>query len=290
MAQLSFRLDGDILKNGKPSIRTIGTIATHFQSAISRAYLDEKTGNVRKYSRVSMDDYENIDFWLSRTRQGSWVIDTLANSEWGERISKKLVAVMNPIYTRVSRGVERDLFDVDSYLETNRSLLIQNIDNFVVTFEQLKANPPSDYNLSYVDKSIARYVANATSPIRSDAVNTASISFSIKPSEEDEKTYFFDKPKSQALKSIASERRFYAPVLYNGQIDAMDRSKQNGFFYNIDNHWTKQKLLFREMERFIEAQQYFREGTNIRFLGMPCIESGSLDINSGDVLFVGVVV
>ncbi len=288
MAQLSFRLDGDILKNGQPSLRTIGTIATHFQSAISRAYLDIKTGNVRKYSRVLVADYENIDFWLLQERQGGWIIDTIANSDWGDRVAQKLVDVMNPIYTRVSRGVERELFDVDSYLQTNRELLTQQAREHIPTFNELKANPPQDYNLSYVDKSIARYVANATSPIRSDAINAGSISFSI-ASRKVEKTYFFDKRNSQLLHSIASERKFYNPVIYKGQIDAMDRSKLNGFFYNIDNDRTKQKLLFRAPEHFTEAQNYFRDETIIKFVGMPCIESGSLDINSGDVLFVGVV-
>lgn len=289
MATISFMLDGDILRNGKPSLHTIGTVATHFHSAISRAYLDVKTGNVRKYSRVPVEEYDNIDFWLSQTRQGSWIIDTIGSSSWGDRISQKLMKVMNPIYLRVSRGVEKDLFDLESYRQEDRETILRNAEGNIQTYSQLQKEPPEDYNLGYVDKSIARYIAQATSPVRSDTVDKASISFSVH-SVEVKKTYAFDKPRSHTLQKIASERNFYDPVIYNGRIFAMDRSKQNGFFYNVDNYWRKQKLLFHDITDFIEARKYFREETDIKFVGRPCIEAGSLDIDSGDVLYIGVVV
>lgn len=287
MAQLSFSLDGDILKDGKPSLRTLGVIATQFQLAISRAYLDVKTGNVQKNSRVPVDEYENLDFWFSQTRKGSWVIDYLANTEWGERISQKISSVLKPIYTRIADGVERDIFDVDSYLQTNREKILHD-EKKLPTFPELHASPPKGYSLGYVDKSISRYVSNALAPIRSNIIRDATIGIAI-TTEKTENSFFFDKQKARYLQTFATEKTYFSPILYNGRIFEMDSSKQSGYFYNLDNNGTKQKLIFRNAVRFGEAQAYFRKGATISFVGMPCIEAGSLDINSGDVLFVGVV-
>lgn len=87
-ATINFHYDGPIVEEHQISLRVLGTTLVHLQSAIDRAYLDDKYGNVWKYARLKRDDYLLADFIVGIPEEGGYRLDLLRDQ--GDAIVKRI--------------------------------------------------------------------------------------------------------------------------------------------------------------------------------------------------------
>jgi hypothetical protein len=283
-SKLTLTIGGELSPNNNASLKTIATVTSNIQLALNRAYLDIKTnGNVQKNERVKNEDLSNIDFWLESRKAGSLVIDFISTTEWGEKIADRFSNLVLPAFNLISQGIEKELYTHKEALTTARNNLKSQ--NITKTINELRANPPVGYSNSYAQKSTLRFLSSSISPIRNQNLDgTIGIKTTTGQGTHE---FTFDKIKAASLQRFVSNSSYLQPVIYHGEIIANNKKLRNGTFINIDGTKREQRLLFNDDGDFEIANAIYAKGDLIKFYGMPRVESSSLDLQSGDILFVG---
>ncbi len=282
---ITISIDGDLAPHNKASLRTISIIASNLQLAFNRVYLDVKHGGVKKNSRVKPEHYPDSDFMFQSTKEGSWIIDFISTTEWGEKIANRFSEILEPAFDLLARGVDREIYNQKDALENAKALI--RTQRAIVRFPKILKEPPRGFSTSYVEKSMLRFVSSSLSPARNPKCGNGTISFGIKTPRQ-VKNYSFNKDKSVSLKNLISRTSYLSPVLYNGKIISTHSERLFGIFKNKDNNDTEQRLIINSNDDFITINNIYNKGGDITFYGMPRVEAGSLDLSGGDVLFVEV--
>jgi hypothetical protein len=282
---ITISIGGDLAPGNRASLRTISTIALNLQLAFNRVYLDIKHGGVKKHSRVKHEHYPDSDFLFQSTREGSWIVDFISSTEWGEKIANRFSEILEPAFELLARGVDREIYNQKEALENAKTLI--RTQRKIADFPSVLANPPRGFSTSYVEKSMLRFVSSSLSPVRNPKFDNGTIGFEIKTPQQ-AKTYPFNKNKSLSLKNLVSRTSYLSPAIYNGKIISTHSERLVGIFKNKDNHDTEQRLIINSNEDFITINNIYNRGGDIIFYGMPRVEAGSLDLSGGDVLFVEV--
>jgi hypothetical protein len=285
MSTISVSFSKELAPDNSVSMRTLGTFTHHFQLALNRVYLDVRYGKVEKYSRMSAEDYKGIDYWFKETRAGSLIADFISDTDVGVKIAKRFSEIVEPTYQLLAGGTSAVVRHKREYLELAKAKIISG--NFEPDqFSALLEAPPAGFTNTYTEKTTLRNLSTAITPLRVKNLD-GQIDITIVSGGHTD-TFSFDKAKSFALQRFVSSRQYLDPVRYHGQIFEMDSSKHSGMFHNIDNSRRQQKLIFSSEEDFNQVNFIFSSREDLYFFGMPCVESGALDLNSGDVLFVGI--
>lgn len=284
---LAITIGGELSPDNNASLRTLGTITQNIQLALNRAYLDVKNnGKVLKNERVRPDDYCNIDFWLDDRRKGSLVVDFISTTEWGEKITNRFTEIVQPAFNLITKGIDKEIYSPkEAHAFAKNSLKSKKIDK---TFVELCQNPPKGYSDSYAQKALLRSVNSSITPIRANN-SDGIISFDTTTPSKGTTSFVFNKTNAAALQKLVRRSSFLSPVIYHGEIIATNRKLSNATFKNYDANGNEQKLIFLNEQDFEQANTIYARGTDIKFYGMPKVESSSLDLQAGDVLFVGLV-
>lgn len=286
-SELSITIGGELSQDNNASLRTIGIVTHNIQLALNRAYLDVKTdGKVQKNERVKTSELSNIDFWLESKKEGSLIINFASTTEWGEKITDRFTKILTPAYNLVSKGVEKEIFtkkDAVDYAKNN--LKSQKIEK---TISELCANPPKGYSNNYAQKSILRFVNSSLTPVRAKETSGI-IGLETVTQKMGTTTFTFNKNYAESLQKLVRQNSFLAPVIYRGEIISTNNKSLTGTFKNLDGIGYEQRLLFNESEGFDIVNAFYVKRREVIFYGMARVESSSLDLAAGDVLFVGLV-
>lgn len=274
MAEISIKIDGDLLIDKNPTLRTLAIVTTNLQAALSRAYLETRYGYVRKYQKNSYNDLANFDFVLSSVRKGSWIGDLISASRFSDAIAQKISEVISPIYELCGTKIDKYLYESTEIYDHDGGIMYKSAVN----------NPPKDISIGYQNKSIASYIDKSLSPLRLREILDAELQYTF-AFNGDKRIFTFNRNKAFEFKKHTSSKYYYVQVIYRAKIVEMDEIKNTAFFINLDSDIAyRQRLLFDDKTSFDEARKYF--GINeFSFIGRPVIECGSLDIYCGDVLF-----
>ena len=94
---ISIHFDGPIAANHAVQLRTFCKTLGHIQTAIDRAYLDIKYGNIFKHARLKDADYPHTEFLLQQTREGGFIADLLGDKDSNDIVTRIHNAVL-PAY------------------------------------------------------------------------------------------------------------------------------------------------------------------------------------------------
>ncbi|MEH4117034.1 hypothetical protein POX51_25650, partial [Escherichia coli] len=71
VAIVELHFDGDIAPDHQVSLRTLSKSLGHLQSALDRAYLDIRHGNLWKYAKMHHDYYKDVELLVQPPREGA---------------------------------------------------------------------------------------------------------------------------------------------------------------------------------------------------------------------------
>lgn len=287
MARISFKIDGEIVPGNKISMRSLGVITSNFQLAINRAYLEVKHGPVQKYKKIGKEDYLDTQFMMSDIRENCLIIDFISGTNWGDRAARKISDILDVAYRNITAGYEHNYFGKKTRVERARDLLDR--DALVpMAYARFAENPPAGFTNSYTDKSVVRNVSASITPIRSTKHIGSVIEIEIESSGGTQH-FVFNHDKAKKLHWLVSEEQLLSPVMYNGYIYAMDENKDGAEFENLESNRSRQRLIFTTEEDFEAVRRVWQRGKEYSFIAMPKAEYSSLDLVSGDVVFVRLV-
>lgn len=286
MSRITFHVTGTLAPGGSISMRTLGYLCMNFQSAINRAYLEGKHGTVKKFQKIKNDDYEETDFFFTKTKKGSIIIDFIEKTQRALAISEKLQIVLDVAYDTVTQGFEKEYFDDKKHLGEIKDRISSGTLK-ARSFEYLKKEKHVGLSSSYASKAIVKYIATALTPLRKARDVDDKITVEI----ETEKTnkYTFDRKKASHLYRLSTSIAYLYPVTYKAKVFEMNAEKKSAEIYNLQNNFLKQRVFFRDDFSFSQVQQIFTEDKDFDFIGVPRVEYGSLDVDRGDIVFIEVL-
>lgn len=85
MAIVELHFDGDIAPDHQVSLRTLSKSLGHLQSALDRAYLDIRHGNLWKYAKMHHDYYKDVELLVQPLEK----VDILSTSSLRKILQKK---------------------------------------------------------------------------------------------------------------------------------------------------------------------------------------------------------
>lgn len=284
MGRLEIHFDGPIAADHMVSVRTLGKSLQHLQSSIDRAYLDTKYNGIWKYARMSPDDYGPTEFLVMAPRDGGYILDFKSKVEQiGDKILDRINRAILPAYNEAAADGLRTFRSIAEQVENNK-IQIENRMIEVRPFEDFVSNPPREVTRKYGDRSIAKEIDQVASLVRVPGVENSTVELTIKGTGN-EKTYLFDRHKSQKFHKIVSSRQLGNPMLFVGAVQSLDRKNKNGKIINVSNQKTS-TLHFGDDESFLKAHPFLGTDSPMTFIGCPFIEYGAYDPQAGDIYFI----
>jgi hypothetical protein len=153
MSKIIIHFDGQIASEHTISMRTLGKSLSHLQSAIDRAYLDIKYGQIWKHARLRLNDYEETKFIAGLSQEGGYKFDFFANTEIAQKIVKRISVALRPAIDRAMESGDLQISNftdsIDQRKQQIKSCILTPID-YIEFFQ----NPPEKVIRQYGDKSI----------------------------------------------------------------------------------------------------------------------------------------
>lgn len=281
MPQISLTFDGGIAPESQIALRNLGRSLTHLQSAIDRAYLDVKRGDVWKHTRLSNEDYPNTVFMVGNPREGSYIVDFLSNTAWGGRIVDRISTALSPIHEMITAG---GLEEVESIADQVDHRKIQLENNLIEprSAADILDNPQLLMARRYGDKSILKEIGQILSPLASDHTPGGSIKISLQNRNTQE--YEYTPALSRRFINKINEKTLAEPFLYTGKIVQIDSDILKGRF-NSSHSSKKCVIHFRDIDDLMTVSPYFNRD-DISFYASPIVEYGTYDPHRGDIFFI----
>jgi hypothetical protein len=287
---IRFHYDGPIARDHRLSLRVLGQSLIHLQSAIDRAHLDNKYGNVWKYARLKTEDYPETDFVVGTPQEGGYILDLIrdAGSPIVKRISAAISRVFEADWNAGAEGIEHLAHQV-----TDRRLQLEQGLYPGRTIDEFRASPGIDNLRRYGDRSIAKEIDQMLAPIRRNSDpeahtgNVLELIFNF--GGQQPTTFLFDQSKAIGFHRVVSKRELGEPLRYSGRLRLLDRG--NAF------QRPKAKLTLagenRDVMLHIPSQAayqtlapYMQGDQEVHLIACPILEFNSFDPNSGDIFFV----
>jgi hypothetical protein len=111
MASIQIHYDGDIIKNHRISMRTLGRTLFHLQNSMDRAFIDIKFGQLWKHSRLPSKYYSEIELIVQDPKEGGFILDFISQND----ITKKVInKVSNAVNEAINLSKEESIRNTDS--------------------------------------------------------------------------------------------------------------------------------------------------------------------------------
>jgi hypothetical protein len=268
---IELHFDGDVARDHHVSLRTLGTALQHMQSAVDRAFLDIKYGQVWKHARLRNDDYAETDFVLGYPTEGGYVIDMVSRT--GGKIVRRIRDAVSGAIEAAEHEGEEELQRLKGQVQTQHTRIIHG-DLVPRSFEQLERGMVGKTMLrAYGDRSIAKEVDLVLSTIRHRKAGDSELRIEFgadgKPSR-----FHFDGD----------------PVTYSGFLRSLDKGNQySGMRGKFKNAETQREvtIFIASEEDFDELHPHLKGKHRIDIIASPVIEYGAYDSKGGDIYFIG---
>lgn len=291
-ASFSVHFDGDITLNHQLPVRVLGKTYSSMQSAIDRAYLTNKYGNIAKFSKLKSEEYIETAFIASYPREGGIWLDNRKSD--AAAIIDRINSTLSPLFEKArERGIENTAsLSSQIITETER---VREISDRVPHFNEWSLTSREEWAFLYSNRSISKEIDQLVSQITIKNLHTSIVEIQLYGSMS-YPLYSFDKRLAKAFHKIVSKRELGPPVRIDVKVTILDRG--HGVRYpsakaaNINNN--KEFILHLPKPRdedysLIEQIHRIHDGGNYQIYATPIMEAGGFDVNRGDYVFLGIV-
>lgn len=195
MSRIRIHFEGEIASNHSISMRTLGKSLFHLQSAIDRAHLDVKYGNVWKYAKTSNSDRKEALFVTRVPEEGGYILDFLGETPAGKFIVNRISAALSPAIEKAMQGGERQGINFADQIEIRKKQLASSVFN-PSTYQEIIDNPPEQISRRYGDRSIVKEFDQIASIIRSSNTSEDS-AIELQMTGDKTSKFIFNKPISE---------------------------------------------------------------------------------------------
>ncbi len=282
MGTINLHYDGEFVVNNKISLMVLSRSLDGMQSALNRAYLDLKyKDGVWKWAKLPSQDYNNVQYYISEIKGGSFQIKFERSLQWGNELIDRLRGAIDPIYSASEKGVENSLKIRTAVLDKRKLYEVGALSS--TPFEVFRDTFNKDAEKrKFGDRSIAKEIDQAVSVVRPKSVGESKLQLTLEGSQRND--YLFDRAKSIAFHSAVSARSLGDPVIYTGKLESLDRRTNKGKFVNFETK--RPSILHFEDEPMLQLVRDYLGRESVTFLGAPLFEYSSYDPNSGDIYFL----
>jgi len=281
---LEIHFHGDITKNHQVSLRTLGKTLKHAQSAIDRAYINDKRGGLIKNATMRAQDYGDAEFLVQPPEPGGYIIKFFAQTLSGRRCLDKISHVVNRIYM----GSQGESASHNDSIKKQAELRLATLQAGAIEpayYADVKDCPDPLVRREYAERSIAKEIDQLLSLLRSKSSGESQIELTLMT--DNSYNFMFDSFKSDRFHVEVSRKSVGQPIIYEGKIIELNAKLLKGQFENRDSE-KNCNLIFPTKEAFESAKDYLEANMDlpIKFIGSPVVEYESYDIEAGDIVFL----
>lgn len=286
MATFSVHFDGPITVDHKVTIRVLSKTYEHMQRAIDRAYLIEIHGEVWKHARLTSRQYAETEFLAAYPREGGIFLDAIRDG--ADRIIDRVAAAVAPFFESAANNSIVRLENIDSQLG-QRSSYVRDIGSDLQTYDQVAANPPSQWAPAYSNRSIIKEIDQLVGIITAERVDGSSVDIGLNGS----RPYLplqFTPEIARRFHLLAARRELGPAMLVRARIRSLDRgNKYTKPSAKIQNLSTDRELVLHlRGAEDIDALRPHHDGREVLLQVSPIIEALGFDLKGGDLMFLGV--
>lgn len=289
--RISIHFDGPITKNHSVQLRAFCKTLSHMQTAIDRAYLDVKYGNVWKNARLRDADYEPTEFMMDQTREGGFIADLLSSRAGSDEIVKRIQTAVEPAYERAKSTSPVETDKLVEQAENRRQLYVAGAQE-ATPYTQFVDHPDPKQTRAYGDRSIVKEFDQIASAIRARDGDGSFVEIDLHGTNQSA-TFVFDDRISTAFHGVVSTRTLGDPVEIQVTLRGLD-SGNGGISKAIAFNLTSRKefnLHIHTDRGFSSLRKYLRKRSPPVFsiIACPVLEYGAFDPHAGDMYFISIL-
>ncbi len=285
MNRIQIHFDGDIAINHQVSMRTLGRTISHLQSALDRAYIENKYGSLWKHARMRAADYEESMFLVQEPKEGGYVLDFLASNTVTRGIVDRIDSAITSALKQSMHQGEENAQTLGQQINTRKMQIEKGIIK-PSSFNQLIENPSKDIVRSYGDRSITKEIDQILAIIRSKYSGNSTFELVTYGSKSNK--YLFNRNVSEKFHKVVSKRSLGEPVVYVAKVLSLDFKNHSGKIKNVFNG-KDANIHFFDDASFLKAKSYLGTDDEMTFVGCPLIEYGAFDPQAGDIHFIDLI-
>lgn len=287
---ISIHFDGPIAANHAVQLRTFSRTLGHVQTAIDRAYLDNKYGKIWKNAKLREEDYQHTDFLVQQTREGGFIADLLGDKGTGDIVTRIYNAVA-PAYEQAQQVVVPDQPKLIDLAEERRKHYKSGAQDAIPYAELLDGTDPRQTR-AYGDRSIVKEFDQIAAAIRARDGDGSLVEIDLHAGKAFP-TLVFDAATSKKFHKVVSTRTIGDPVEMTITLRALD-SGNGGLSKAVAKNLESEKIfnLFIHTTRgFGSLRKYLRKKDPPAFtiVACPVLEYGAFDPQAGDMFFIAIV-
>ncbi|MFZ6647964.1 hypothetical protein ACO0LO_19725 [Undibacterium sp. TJN25] len=287
---ISIHFDGPIAAKHAVQLRTFSKTLGHVQTAIDRAYLDIKYGNVWKNARLKDEDYTHTDFLLQQTREGGFIADLLGDKDSGDVVTRIYNAVL-PAYEQAQAVVVPDQPKLVDLAE-QRSRHYKSGAQEPIPYAELIDNPDPGQTRAYGDRSIVKEFDQIASAIRARDGDGSVVEVDLYAGKAFPK-FVFNSDISAKFHNVVSIRALGDPVQLSITLRGLDSGNGGTSKAKAMNLLSKKEFnLHIHTDRgFGSLRKYLKKRNPPPFtiVACPVLEYGAFDPLAGDMYFIAIV-
>lgn len=219
-----FRFDGPIVHENRITLRTLGKTIEHLQSAIDRAYLDDKYNDVYKYQKLKQHEYQDVEFIALEPQAGSYILQAVAKV-----VSSSSRAIIDRLNLALLNAYEKTTDTATDQSISIKDQAIQRANVFRISGESQSYNDFVDSEIvqltrAYGERSINKEIDQILSLIRQNTNHGSTFELSLYGSKPGP-IFEFNLAKAEKFHRAVSERRIGKPLLIEIELRSLDAGK-----------------------------------------------------------------
>lgn len=290
--KISIHFDGPIATNHTIQLRTFSKTLTHLQTAVDRAYLDLKYGEIWKHARLQEEDYIQTEFTMTQTRNGGFIADFFGNQSDSKKIVTRIDNAILPAYENAQEDrLKEKKKSLVELAETRRQQQKQGyLDS--ISYEKFNEEFKTQNNRKYGDRSIVKEFDQIASAIRARRGDGSLIEITLHMINY-VSTFIFDERNSAAFHDVVSTRTLGDLIEIPVTLRGLDSGSGGASKAKAVNLISKKEfnLLIHTDRGFSSLKKYLkkRNPPEFKIVACPVLEYGAFDPLAGDMFFISIL-
>lgn len=291
-----FRFDGPITRYNRVSLRTLGKTIEHLQSAIDRAYLDVKYGDVFKYQKLKEAEYEDVEFIAMAPEEGSYIQEAIAKIS--NVTTKGIIERMNGALTSAYEKTHspQDIASISIRDQATQRQQVFGVTRQAQTYDDFVNQEISQLSHAFGERSINKEIDQILSLIRNEKNNGSVFEISLYGAKQGPK-FTFDQERARRFHRVVSERRIGEPLVFEIELRSLDAGKSGAPAQGKAKNFSTGKecaMQIPDPKVFGKLAQHLRrvKRKRLQVVACPVYEYNAWDPKAGDIVviaFLGVL-
>lgn len=279
-SKIRIHYDGDISENHEIPLNVLAKTLTSIESSIHRSYLDIKYDGAVKHRRMRSEDIEDVLFWVGKAEDGGYILDMICNTDTGRKVVDSIGGMLKSTMTEIEGKGRKKLDSINQQVTQRQANLNQEKP---ISYADFKDQADEETDRTYATKSVLKEYAELVKIIKSESSGVSTLEI-ILTGKETVKVDF-NREKATKFIELLSEKTAGQPVLFKGDITALNKRTKTGKFTNAETRKTS-TLRILSLDDFMKVHPLMAE-SEVEFIGSPVYEYGSIDKLAGDIYFIG---